>query len=123
MKSLLGISGLVLFVLVACGAAMILHSHKSKKAELQLLEAATLGANNGNAKDQYSLGLMYSTGQGVPQDYSKAFLWYHKAADQGNPGGENGLGFLYSNGRDASLNYAEALRWCQKAAEQENSKA
>ena len=30
------------------------------------------------------LGLMYSNGEGVPQDYVKAREWYLKAADKGN---------------------------------------
>ena len=39
-----------------------------------------LGATQGHAKSQYLLGLMYSKGKGVQQDYSKAAKW----SDQGN---------------------------------------
>ncbi|MFN2150265.1 MAG: SEL1-like repeat protein, partial [Anaerolineales bacterium] len=32
---------------------------------------------------QYNLGLMYSKGRGVPQDYVKAHMWLNLAAAQG----------------------------------------
>ena len=32
-------------------------------------------ADQGNASAQYNLGLMYSNGQGVPQDYVLAHMW------------------------------------------------
>ena len=51
--------------------------------------AAALGewrplAEQGFASAQYNLGLMYATGQGVPQDAAKAVNWYGKAARQGD---------------------------------------
>jgi TPR repeat protein len=39
-------------------------------------------ADRGNAYAQASLGMMYETGHGVPQDYTAAVSWYRKAADQ-----------------------------------------
>ena len=40
-------------------------------------------AQNGDAKAQYSLGIMCYSGQGVAQDYNEAVMWYKKAAEQG----------------------------------------
>ncbi len=40
-------------------------------------------AENGNAKAQTILGIMYKKGQDVEQDYSKAIEFYKKAASQG----------------------------------------
>jgi hypothetical protein len=37
-------------------------------------------AEQGNADAQYNLGLMYNTGQGVPQDYVQAYMWLTLAA-------------------------------------------
>ncbi|MGO2136107.1 MAG: tetratricopeptide repeat protein, partial [Marinobacter sp.] len=37
-------------------------------------------AEQGHAGAQYILGFMYTTGQGVPQDYAEAVTWYRKAA-------------------------------------------
>ena len=42
-------------------------------------------ANQGNSEAQYWIGSMYFNGQGVAQDYSKAFYWFSKAADQNYP--------------------------------------
>jgi uncharacterized protein len=41
-------------------------------------------AEQGNADAQYNLGWMYSSGTGVPQDYTQAVEWYRKAAEQGH---------------------------------------
>ena len=40
---------------------------------------------------QLALGKMYSSGQGVPQDYGKATFWYRKAAEQGNEHAQRAL--------------------------------
>lgn len=41
-------------------------------------------AEQGDAIAQFNLGVMYETGQGVPQDYKTAVKWYRLAAKQGN---------------------------------------
>ena len=40
------------------------------------------GCRPGRCRAQYNLGVMYDTGQGVPQDYAAAVSWYRKAAEQ-----------------------------------------
>ena len=42
---------------------------------------------------------MYEDGQGVPQDYAQAFIWYSKAAYQANAEAQNALGAMYAKGR------------------------
>jgi TPR repeat protein len=39
-------------------------------------------ADQGQATAQAYLGAMYTKGEGVPQDYTQAVVWYRKAADQ-----------------------------------------
>lgn len=41
-------------------------------------------ADHGNASAQYSVGLMYARGDGVPKDYFLAYTWFNLAAAQGN---------------------------------------
>ncbi len=41
-------------------------------------------AEQGEAQAQNNLGAMYAKGQGVPQDYAAAIVWYRKAAEQGD---------------------------------------
>ncbi len=38
-------------------------------------------AEQGDAEGQYDLGLMYDKGQGAPQDFIRAYMWYHLAAE------------------------------------------
>ncbi len=39
-------------------------------------------AEQGDAKAQHNLGLMYDYGLGVPQDYVQAHMWYNLAASR-----------------------------------------
>ena len=41
-------------------------------------------AEQGNAKAQFYLGVMYANGQGVRQNEKQAEHWYRKAAEQGD---------------------------------------
>ena len=66
------------------------------------------------------LGVMYANGQGVKQDYFKAFEWYQKAAEQGNADAQCFLGFMYQYGQGVKQDYFKAVEWYQKAAEQGN---
>ena len=40
--------------------------------------------NMGNAKAQYNLGFMYYKGQGLPQDFVIAYVWFNMGATNGN---------------------------------------
>ena len=41
-----------------------------------------LAADQGLADAQGNLGFMYATGQGVPQDYVQAHMWFNLAASR-----------------------------------------
>ena len=45
-----------------------------------------VGAEKGDASAQFSLGFMYELGQGVPQDYVQAYMWFNLAAARGTKG-------------------------------------
>jgi TPR repeat protein len=75
-------------------------------------------AEQGNARAQVKLGLMYRKGNGVPQDYAEAAIWYKKAAELGDAKGQVILGIAYSSGLGVPQDYAEAAKWYRKAAEQ-----
>ena len=45
-------------------------------------------AESGDVQSQYNLGVKYDNGNGVEKDYSKAFYWYLKSAEQGNKKGQ-----------------------------------
>jgi TPR repeat protein len=80
-------------------------------------------AQAGEPNAQNELGLLYSEGQGLPQNYLEAKDWFKKAADQGHADAQVNLGTLYSLGRGAPYSDHMALFWFQKAAEQRNALA
>ena len=41
-------------------------------------------AEQGNVDAQFNLALSYANGQGVPQDYIRAHMWWNLAASSGN---------------------------------------
>ena len=68
-------------------------------------------AEQGHAKAQSNLGLMYDKGQGVPQDYQEAVKWYRLSAEQGYASAQINLGFMYYNGQGVPQDYVLAHMW------------
>lgn len=81
-------------------------------------------ANRGDADSQYYLGLMYSTGQGVTQDYAKAEKWFRLSAKRGNGKALIKLGVMHENDFGGTTkNYKEVIKRYRKTAEQGDAKA
>ena len=80
-------------------------------------------ANQGDALAQARLGLMYTQGEGVRQDYTKAAKWYEKAANQGYVETQNRLGQMYYKGEGVPQDYTKARQWYEKAANQGKASA
>ena len=57
------------------------HEKKDFATALRKFKSA---AAQGDADAQYNLGVMYSNGQGVVQDYVRSHMWYSLAAVKGN---------------------------------------
>ena len=91
---------------------------------MKTLRTITLAAEQGIAKAQFSLGVMYAFGEGVPQDYKTAVKWYTLAAEQGNAGAQNNLGLMYGTGRGVIQDNVYAHMWGNIAASngQENGR-
>ena len=75
-------------------------------------------ADKGEAKAQYSLGLMYYVGLGGVEDEKEAARWYQLAAEQGHMLAQSHVGFMYYKGTGVAQDYKEAARWFRLAAEQ-----
>jgi hypothetical protein len=75
-----------------------------------------LAADQGHARAQCNLGIMYATGRGVPQDDAEAVRWYRLAADQGHADAQYNLGFRYANGLGIPQDYVQAHMWYSLAA-------
>ena len=73
-------------------------------------------AEQGDAKAQFNLGVMYAKGQGVTQDYKEAEKWYRKAAEQGYADAQYNLGLMYGKGQGVLQDNVYAHMWFNIAA-------
>lgn len=86
-------------------------------------ELITIGAEDGDAKDQYNLGMMFATGKGpyghgtYTLDFDRAKQWLEKSAAQGNVEARHGLGYVYEQLGDM----ANALRHYRIAADKNHA--
>ncbi|TGV06746.1 sel1 repeat family protein [Alcaligenaceae bacterium 429] len=74
-------------------------------------------AEQGLAQAQFSLGVMYDQGRGVPQNDAKAFEWYEKAAQQGDVDAQLSLGVMYMIGQGVAQNKATAKELFKQACD------
>lgn len=77
-----------------------------------------LAANQGFARGQTNLGLMYRGGVGVSRDDTEAARLFRLAADQGNAIAQYELAGLYVFGFGVTADHAEARRLRRLAAQQ-----
>ncbi|MFE8032844.1 trypsin-like peptidase domain-containing protein [Thiohalocapsa marina] len=75
-------------------------------------------AEAGSLAAQVNLGVIYSNGYGVKQNYAEAARWYRMAAEQGDADAQSNLGVMYDKGYGVPQNDADAVRWYRQAAEQ-----
>jgi TonB family protein len=73
-------------------------------------------AEQGIARAQNNLGVLYENGKGVPKDINEALRWYRLAAEQGYAGAQNNLGLIYALGRAVPRDPLLAHMWFSLAA-------
>ena len=66
---------------------------------------------------------MYSQGEGVAKDQSKAAHWFRLAAEQGDVTGQYNLGVQYANGEGVPEDNVQAYAWMSIAAAQGHTSA
>ena len=80
-------------------------------------------AEQGYAKAQFNLGLIYDIGDGVLENDAEAVRWYRLAADQGNARAQQNLGAMYADGEGVPEDDVLAYMWWNLAAAQGNATA
>jgi len=80
-------------------------------------------AEQGDARAQSVLGLVYYTARGNLRDDMKAAKWFRRAADQGDAAAQFRLGLMYSEGQGVPQDHAEAANWYRRAADQRYAQA
>jgi len=74
-------------------------------------------AESGDKVAQASLGLLYQTGQGAPQDQLRAVELFRKSAKQGYPFAFTALANSYHEGMGVEKSLRKALYWFLLSAE------
>ena len=75
-------------------------------------------AEQGDPASQYRMGLRYTNGQGVEQDYAQAAAWFGRAAKSGHTEAQYLAGISYYTGRGVGVDQARAVTLFEKAARQ-----
>ena len=78
-----------------------------------------LAAEQGYARAQYNLGFMYYNGEGVPQDYVQAHMWWNLAASKGNENGRKNRDIIAKKMTPVQITEAQriAREWLEKHGE------
>ena len=97
------------------GAQTLVEELQKKIADQNELQAR---AKQGDAPAQFSLGFMYDTGKGVPQNDKTAVKWYKLAAEQGDATAQTNLGIKYFIGKGVVQDYVRTHMWLSIAASQ-----
>jgi len=97
---------MLLIQLTGCASSQINNSLEKDKA--LAVKSVPSGLNN--------MGSRYQYGDGVSQDYTKAFSLYQKAANAGLAIAKTNLGYMYDNGLGIKKNKLKAISLYKSAA-------
>src|ERR1043166_993692 len=88
----------------------------SSLARRQALDWIRKAAEQGHAKAQTALGMIYSRNMGLPQDAILAVKWFLRAAIQNETTAQNELAGIYARGRGVEQDFRKAIYWYSQAA-------
>jgi tetratricopeptide (TPR) repeat protein len=80
-------------------------------------------AEQGDARAQFNLGLLYDIGAGVEANPTRAFAYYERAATAGLPTAEFNVGVMYDSGRGIVHDASKAASWYSRAAARGHTRA
>ncbi|MBU5613211.1 tetratricopeptide repeat protein [Geomonas azotofigens] len=100
-----------IFMMVVVGAAQ---GHGYDGTDFKTIRKL---AEQGNPEAQMKLGVMLSSGVGVPLDKKEGLTWYEKSANQGYAPGQWNLAFAYIRGEVVPQDFKKAFGLLQLAAD------
>ncbi len=86
----------------------------SARQRLQFL--GSIGGKEPSVCREFSIGLAYCIGDGVPQDLPEAFKWYSEAAEKDCVDAKFSLGMCYEHGKGVDVDILSAASWYWSAA-------
>lgn len=121
-------SFLALFNAALCAASLVCLSACGGKTENQATKKPELSrsqvkeweasAEKGDALAKYNLAKMYRDGEGMPQNFTNAAVWFRKSAEEGYAKAEYQLALAYTDGLGVAKDVTEAAKWMEKASNQ-----
>ena len=90
---------------------------------LGAMEAFLPLAQQGDARAQTILALMYRYGEGTPQDLGSAYTWYEKAAELDYAPAQYHTGVMLAEGIGVEANIEGAKKWLTRASQAGFSRA
>ncbi|MGG4604003.1 tetratricopeptide repeat protein [Paenalcaligenes sp. Me131] len=112
MRKTLAQLGLLLALFIGGFATSHAQTHRYSPEQLEEMKQL---AKDGVAVAQASLGMVYSDGKDLPQNYEQARYWLTLASDQDYALAHVQLGFIYLQGLGVDADQAKALEWFNKA--------
>ncbi len=104
------------FAILAFCAVVQAHG---QQADTNSIESVKIKAENGDARSQTVLALIYEYGlRGATKDSAGALKWFRKAADQNFAPAQYGMGTCCANGQGTAKDGMKAVEWYLKAANQ-----
>lgn len=94
--------------------------HYTEARKIEAFNWFRSAAEQGNARAQWDLAVMYYDGEGVPQNYTEAVKWFRMSADQGFAKAQCNLGEMYYIGESVAQDYTEAFKLFRLSADQGN---
>ena len=88
------------------------------RQSLEELKTEALTPDQDNVEVQNILGLMYSLGCGVLQNYKDALIWFGFSADHGDADAQFEVGAIHALGLGTPIDYELAVKWYSLAADQ-----
>uniref|UniRef100_V5F1U6 Ubiquitin-protein ligase Sel1/Ubx2 n=2 Tax=Kalmanozyma brasiliensis (strain GHG001) TaxID=1365824 RepID=V5F1U6_KALBG len=92
-----------------------------KSEDVQLKVEDHLLAHAGSAAGM--IGQMYLRGEGVKQDFARAWIWFSRGKDTGDPESYNGLGVMLRDGLGVPVDIVTATNYFEAAAKVRHSGA
>ena len=88
-----------------------------------ILMVLSEAAYAGDIDAQFNLGMSYSFGKGVEQNFEKALSWFLKCANQGDSKAQYYVGVMFLNGHGTQIDQIKAAEWLKKSANQGDADA
>ncbi|GGB87747.1 hypothetical protein GCM10011352_12130 [Marinobacterium zhoushanense] len=116
MKPALALAFATALTLGGCTQLQLLNANKPTQDLAQKADA-------GDVESQYQMGLHFTAGADIQQNYAQGLSYFRKAAANGHTGAQYMLGMGYYLGRGTAQDYAEARQWLELAAAKHHREA